>query len=150
MAPRLLGSLVALAAFPIYLAMRGAPTALEVAAFAWLIAPILLSWFLSRTGRYEGAHILSALALAGLVMMVAITTGGIESFAAVWLIVVPMEAALSASRRVVAERLGGRLLHGRGPLDGPARAAPAGRAARLRPQRRCDRLAAGARRSRDP
>jgi two-component system, cell cycle sensor histidine kinase DivJ len=101
MAPRLLGSLVALAAFPIYLAMRGAPTALEVAAFAWLIAPILLSWFLSRTGRYEGAHILSALALAGLVMMVAITTGGIESFAAVWLIVVPLEAALSASRRVV-------------------------------------------------
>ncbi|UPJ46827.1 PAS domain S-box protein [Bradyrhizobium sp. 200] len=102
MAPRLLGSLVALAAFPIYLAMRGAPTALEVAAFAWLIAPILLSWFLSRTGRYEGAHILSALALAGLVMMVAGTTGGIESFAAVWLIVVPLEAALSASRRVVA------------------------------------------------
>src|SRR6186713_3454657 len=102
MAPRLLGSLVALAAFPIYLAMRGAPTALEVAAFAWLIAPILLSWFLSRTGRYEGAHILSALALAGLVMMVAIITGGIESFAAVWLIVVPLEAALSASRRVVA------------------------------------------------
>src|SRR3954465_8123412 len=102
LAPRLLGSLVALAAFPIYLAMRGAPTAIEVAAFAWLIAPILLSWFLSRTGRYEGAHILSALALAGLVMMVAITTGGIESFAAVWLIVVPLEAALSASRRVVA------------------------------------------------
>jgi cell cycle sensor histidine kinase DivJ len=102
MAPRLLGSLVALAAFPVYLAMRGAPTALEVAAFAWLIAPILLSWFLSRTGRYEGAHILSALALAGLIMMVAVTTGGIASFAAVWLIVVPLEAALSASRRVVA------------------------------------------------
>ncbi|MET0678485.1 MAG: ATP-binding protein [Bradyrhizobium sp.] len=101
MAPRLLGSLAALAAFPVYLAMRGAPTALEVAAFAWLIAPILLSFFLSRTGRYEGAHVLSALALAGLVMMVAVTTGGIESFAAVWLIVVPLEAALSASRRVV-------------------------------------------------
>jgi two-component system, cell cycle sensor histidine kinase DivJ len=102
MAPRLLGSLVALAAFPIYLALRGAPSALEVAAFAWLIAPILLSWFLSRTGRYEGAHILSSLALVGLVMMVAMTTGGIESFAAVWLVVVPLEAALSASRRVVA------------------------------------------------
>jgi len=102
MAPRLLGSLVALAAFPIYLAMRGAPSAIEVAAFAWLIAPILLSWFLSRTGRYEGAHILSSLALVGLVMMVAMTTGGIESFAAVWLVVVPLEAALSASRRVVA------------------------------------------------
>jgi cell cycle sensor histidine kinase DivJ len=102
MAPRLLGSLAAFAAFPVYLAMRGAPTALEVAAFAWLIAPILLSWFLSRTGRYEGAHVLSSLALTGLVMTVAMTTGGIESFAAIWLVVVPLEAALSASRRVVA------------------------------------------------
>jgi len=101
-APRLLGSLAILAAFPVYLAMRGAPTALEVGAFAWLIAPILLSWFLSRTGRYESAHVLSSLALAGLVMMVAITTGGIESFAAVWLVAVPLEASLSASRRVVA------------------------------------------------
>src|SRR6202166_2302386 len=100
-APRLLGSLAALAAFPVYLAMRGAPSALEVAAFAWLIAPILLSWFLSRTGRYEGAHVLSSLALAGLVMTLAATTGGIESFAAIWLVVVPLEAALSASRRVV-------------------------------------------------
>src|ERR1700694_2350414 len=102
MAPRLLGSLAAFAAFPVYLAMRGAPTALEVAAFAWLIAPILLSWYLSRTGRYEGAHVLSSLALAGLVMTVAMSTGGIESFAAIWLVVVPLEAALSASRRVVA------------------------------------------------
>jgi cell cycle sensor histidine kinase DivJ len=101
MAPRLLGSLAAFAAFPVYLAMRGAPTALEVGAFAWLIAPILLSWFLSRTGRYESAHVLSSLALAGLVMMVAMTTGGIESFAAVWLVAVPLEASLSASRRVV-------------------------------------------------
>src|ERR1700719_1553747 len=102
MAPRLLGSLAAFAAFPIYLAMRGAPNALEVAAFAWLVAPILLSWFLSRTGRYEGAHVLSSLALAGLVMMVAMNTGGLFSFAAIWLVVVPLEAALSASRRVVA------------------------------------------------
>ena len=101
MAPRLIGSLAAFAVFPIYLALRGAPGALEVSALAWLIAPILLSWFLSRTGRYEGAHVLSSIALASLVMAVAITTGGIESFAAVWLIVIPIEAALSASRRVV-------------------------------------------------
>jgi cell cycle sensor histidine kinase DivJ len=101
-APRLLGSLAAFAAFPVYLAMRGAPTAVEVAAFAWLIAPILLSWFLSRTGRYQSAHVLSSLALAGLVMMVAMNTGSIESFAAVWLVAVPLEASLSASRRVVA------------------------------------------------
>jgi two-component system, cell cycle sensor histidine kinase DivJ len=102
MAPRLLGSLAAFAAFPVYLAMRGAPTALEVTAFAWLTAPILLSWFLSRTGRYEGACVLSSLALAGLAMTLAMATGGIDSFAAVWLVLVPLEAALSTSRRVVA------------------------------------------------
>src|SRR5580698_3473144 len=102
MAPRLLGSLAAFAVFPVYLAFRGAPDTLEVAAFAWLIAPILVSWFLSRTGRYEGAHVLSSLALAGLVLAVAISTGGIQSFAAIWLVLVPLEAALSASRRVVA------------------------------------------------
>jgi cell cycle sensor histidine kinase DivJ len=101
-APRLLGSLAAFAAFPIYLAMRGAPSSLEAVAFAWLIAPILLSWFLSRTGRYEGAYVLSSMALAGLIMTVAISTGGIQSFAAIWLVVVPLESALSASRRVVA------------------------------------------------
>jgi two-component system, cell cycle sensor histidine kinase DivJ len=101
-APRLLVSLTALAAFPLYLAMRGAPTVLGVAVFAWLIAPILLSWFLSRTGRYEGACLLSSLAFAGFVMTMALMTGGIASFAAIWLVVVPLEAAFSASRRVVA------------------------------------------------
>jgi len=100
-APRLIGSLAAFAAFPVYLAMRGAPSALEVVAFAWLVAPILLAWYLSRTGRYEGAHVLSSLALAGPVMTIATFTGGIESFAAIWLVVVPLEASLSASRRVV-------------------------------------------------
>ncbi len=101
-APRLLGSLAAFAAFPVYLAMRGAPSSLEVATLAWLIAPILLSWFLSRTGRYEGAYMLSSLALAGLITALAADTGGIQSFASIWLVVVPLEAALSASRRAVA------------------------------------------------
>ena len=102
MALRLAASLAAFAAFPVYLAMRGAPSALEVAAFAWLMAPILVSWFLSRTGRYEIAHVLSSLSLAGLVMAIAANTGGMSSFAAVWLVLLPLEAALSASRRVVA------------------------------------------------
>ena len=101
-APRLLGSLVALAAFPVYLITRGVPSALEICVFAWLIVPILISYFLSRTGRYEGAHILSSLSLTGLVAAVAFKTGGLSSFAAIWLVVVPLEAALSASRRVVA------------------------------------------------
>jgi cell cycle sensor histidine kinase DivJ len=101
-APRLLGSVVALAAFPIYIALRGVPGTLEVLVFAWLVLPILTAYYLSRTGRYESAHVLSSLALTGLVTAVAAETGGISSFAAIWLVVVPLEAALSASRRVVA------------------------------------------------
>ena len=45
---------------------------------------------------------MSSLSLTGLVAAVAWCTGGIGSFAAIWLVVVPLEAALSASRRVVA------------------------------------------------
>ena len=101
-APRLLGSIVALAAFPIYLLVRGAPSAIELIVVVWLVAPIFTAYFLSRTGRYESAHVLSSLALTGLVTAIAASTGGIASFSAIWLVVVPLEAALSASRRVVA------------------------------------------------
>jgi cell cycle sensor histidine kinase DivJ len=73
-----------------------------VLVFAWLVLPILTAYYLSRTGQYESAHVLSALALTGLVTAVAADTGGIGSFAAIWLVIVPLEAALSASRRVVA------------------------------------------------
>jgi cell cycle sensor histidine kinase DivJ len=98
---RLFGSFLLLASFPIYVALRGAPALLEVACFAWLIAPILISYYLSRTGQYERAHALSSLSLAALVTAVAIDTGGISSFAAVWLVAIPIEAALSSSRKVV-------------------------------------------------
>jgi cell cycle sensor histidine kinase DivJ len=101
-APRMLGSLAVLAAIPVYVAVRGVPSGLEILVFAWLTIPILIAYYLSHTGRYEIAHTLSSLALTGLVVVVAIPTGGIASFAAVWLVVVPLEAALSASRRVAA------------------------------------------------
>ena len=101
-APRLVFSFVALAAFPVFIALRGVPSALELGVFAWLVVPILIAYFLSRTGRYEAAHVLSSLALTGLVTAVAVYNGGIASFAAIWLVVVPLEASLSASRRVVA------------------------------------------------
>jgi two-component system, cell cycle sensor histidine kinase DivJ len=101
-APRLLGCLAALASLPVYIVIRGVPSALEVAVFSWLAAPILIVYFLSRTGRYETAHVLSAMALIVLTALVAIWTGGITSFAAIWLVVVPLEAALSTSRRIVA------------------------------------------------
>ncbi len=101
-APRLLGSIIALASFPVYLLVCGAPGATELIVFAWLIASLLIAYFLSRTGRYESAHVLSSLALTGLATAVAVLSGGIASFAAIWLVIVPLETALSASRRAIA------------------------------------------------
>jgi cell cycle sensor histidine kinase DivJ len=101
-APRLLGSFAAIAGFPVYIAFRGVPSVLELAIFGWLVTPIVIAFFLSRTGRYEAAHVLSSLSFAGLAAGIAWCTGGIASFTAIWLVVVPLEASLSASRRVVA------------------------------------------------
>lgn len=100
-AVRLLGGLIVLAAIPVLLALRGAPSPIETMIFAWLIAPLLVVAYLSRTGNFERAHLLSAGLLTGLVALVAAATGGIASFAAPWFAVVPFEAALSAVRRVV-------------------------------------------------
>jgi two-component system, cell cycle sensor histidine kinase DivJ len=99
--PRLMGSLAALACLPLYLVLRGVPNEVEIAVFSWLVTPILIVYFLVRTGRYEAAYILSSLSLSALVLLVVLFAGGNGSFGAIWLVVVPLEAALSGSRRVV-------------------------------------------------
>ena len=100
--PRLLAGVVMLVGMMINLVPRGMPSALEIAVAASLAATFLIAYLQSRAGRYESAHVLFSLALAGLVTALALRTGAIASFAAIWLVLVPMEAALSGSRRVVA------------------------------------------------
>ena len=100
-APRMIGGLLALTALPAHLAMNGVPGPLEIFVYAWLATPLLIACYLSRTGHYERAQIMWSAALAVFVAMIGAATGGITSFAAVWLAVIPVEAALAASRRVV-------------------------------------------------
>ncbi len=100
-AAHLLGAVTLLATFPVFLALRGTPTPLEAFSFAWLVVPIGIAYFLSRTGRFADAHILSALARSIIVSVIAIKTGGIDSPVAIWLLTVPAEAVLSASRRAI-------------------------------------------------
>lgn len=97
----LVGGFTALAVFPVYLATIGQPTLLTALVFAWLMTPVLMAAFLSKTGRLGAAHLVSALNLAGIVTIAAGLTGGITSFLVAWMVVVPLEAALSADRRVV-------------------------------------------------
>jgi two-component system, cell cycle sensor histidine kinase DivJ len=100
--PRMIASLIALAALPVFLAVRGVPSVLEFIILVWSIVPIATACYLSRTGRYESAHLISALALTSIATTVVAYSGGINSIAAIWLVLIPLEAAVSASRRVVA------------------------------------------------
>jgi cell cycle sensor histidine kinase DivJ len=105
-APRIVGGFLGLASFPLSLAIKGIPHPLEIVVFGWFLAPILTAYFLARTAALERAHLLSCLALTALVSAVAAQAGGLTTLAAGALLLVPMEAALSASRRVVAAAAG--------------------------------------------
>ncbi|MBZ0218292.1 MAG: PAS domain-containing sensor histidine kinase [Fimbriimonadaceae bacterium] len=97
----LAGGLIALCVLPVYLAVYGQPRLIEALVFAWFVSPVAIALFLSRTGRYELAHIISILNLTGLVTFAAGMTGGLSSFLIAWMMVIPIEAALSASKRVI-------------------------------------------------
>jgi cell cycle sensor histidine kinase DivJ len=101
-ASHLIAGLIALCVFPIYLVASGQPSLYATIAFVWLLTPIAVAVFLSRTGRFAAAHLASATNFAGLVAYCAWLTGGLGSWLIPWMVVVPLEAALAADRRIVA------------------------------------------------
>ena len=101
-ASHLLGGLLALLVFPIYLVVAGKPTVLGAIAFLWFLSPIGIAIFLSRTGKLGAAHLISAANLSGLITFSCWLTGGIFSFLVPWIVVVPLEAALAKDLRIVA------------------------------------------------
>lgn len=100
-AQQILAGLLALCVFPVYLVLAGKPTLLGALVFLWFLSPIALALLLSRTGKLEAAHLISAVNFAGLVTFSAWLTGGIASFLLPWMVVVPIEAALATNRRVL-------------------------------------------------
>ena len=98
-ATRLTAGALALAGLAPYLLWRGAPSHLEAVAIVCLVMPIVAAAILSRTGRPALAHAISSAALAGLVVCIAASSGGMASAATVWLAAIPLEAFLSGSRR---------------------------------------------------
>lgn len=98
-AARLFAGIAAIAILPVHLAIFGAPNLLETIAYAWFALPLVLVWRLSRNGDFERAHILSAVIFAAMVGLIAGLTGGGTSFVLPWLVVIPFEPALHASRR---------------------------------------------------
>lgn len=105
-AVHLAAGFVALMAFPAWLAIAGLPSPPLAIAFAFLVAPLLIAAFLSRTGRLQAAHVMSAAALTGLAAWLATFTGGIASPVIVWLAVTPIATMLAGERRVTLLALG--------------------------------------------
>jgi cell cycle sensor histidine kinase DivJ len=101
-ASHLLGGLIALCVFPVYLVVSGKPSLATAAAFLWLLSPIAIAVFLSRTGKFAAAHLASSANFAGLVTYCAWLTGGLSSWLIPWMVAVPLEAALATDRRIVA------------------------------------------------
>lgn len=97
----LIGGVLTLALLPLYIAWWGRTDVYVVLAFGWLAAQAPIALYLSRTGNFETAYVLLALCFAGLIGWVSAITGGLSSFAVIWLFLVPAEAALSGSRHVV-------------------------------------------------
>src|SRR3954454_12076738 len=94
---RLSVGVIALVCLPLLLLVSGAPSPPETLAVICLVAPILAAVLLSRSGRLALAHAISSASLAGLVVCIAATSGGVSSGAAIWLVAVPLEALLSGS-----------------------------------------------------
>ena len=99
---RLLVGAVALGLAPAYLAWRGALGGLEAAVIVAGALPLLAAVVLSRTGRLDIAHCMSAAALALFIGAVSGMTGGSASPLLLWLAAVPAEAMFFGSRPYVA------------------------------------------------
>jgi len=70
------------------------------------MSPLALS-LLPRLGlALEACHAVAVLNLAALVTFLAIFTGGLSSFLIAWLFILPVEAALSGSRRIIFAAIG--------------------------------------------
>jgi cell cycle sensor histidine kinase DivJ len=102
MLTRLALGAAALGLAPAYLAWRGALGTLEALVLIAMVLPLVAVFVLSRSGRLDIAHGISAAALALFVSALAGMTGGATSPFLLWLAAVPAEAMLFGSRAYVA------------------------------------------------
>lgn len=102
MLTRLAVGVVALGLAPAYLALRGSVGAIEATILASAALPLSAVVVLSRTGRLDIAHCISATALALFICALSAITGGATSPLLLWLAAVPAEAMFFGSRAYVA------------------------------------------------
>lgn len=90
-----------LAAAPMFLAFRGAPSAPEAAIFSFALAPVGAVMLVSKTGRLDLGHLICICCLIGVSTTLAITTAIGPSGALAWLIAAQTESLLSFNNRLI-------------------------------------------------
>ncbi|MBL8589244.1 MAG: PAS domain-containing sensor histidine kinase [Methylobacteriaceae bacterium] len=96
---RLSLSAAAIAGAPLALALRGAPTIGEALAFGWMMFPLAAALYVSRTGDIARGQAIHMTGFIGLCLT--LTISGAATAAALWLILVPVEAAFSRHRAAI-------------------------------------------------
>ncbi len=89
----------ALIVLPLHLALAGPPRAATILVLAWMLSQWPLALYLSQSGNLDRAIALSSGIFACFVSAICALTGGTGSFAVVWLLIPPLEAAFSTSRK---------------------------------------------------
>jgi cell cycle sensor histidine kinase DivJ len=93
-----LATLVFVAVFvPRYLALAGASPMWQFGAFAWLLLPLAAIAHLSRTGDLIEAQLISLFGLIVLALIVTVGAGLSPQLSLGWLMLLPLEAAISGS-----------------------------------------------------
>lgn len=97
----LLGGALAVALYPLYFFRSESSVLLDFLVLLWFASPFATVYYLFRTGNLAVCHMISSLNLALFVSVGAALSGGINSFLIAWMIIVPLEAALSGKRSVI-------------------------------------------------
>ena len=92
---------LSIAAIPVYLAFidGASPAGIVALGLLSLLAPVALH--VSRTGHLNSAHVFQAVVIAAFVTWLMLLSGGTGSAAVFWLAILPFEAAITGSRRLV-------------------------------------------------
>lgn len=96
----LLSGTVALFILPLHLALAGPPHVATLLVLAWMLCQWPIAHYLSRTGAMNTTIALSSGLFASFVAAVCLMTGGESSFALLWLLIPPVEAAFATNRKV--------------------------------------------------
>ncbi|MEM9633064.1 MAG: hypothetical protein AAGA50_17160 [Pseudomonadota bacterium] len=93
---------IALFVLPLHLALAGAPHMATILVLAWMLSQWPLALYLSQSGALDRAIGISSTLFAFFVASICFLTGGSSSFALLWLLMPPIEAAFATNRRITA------------------------------------------------